>query len=271
MSSPTQRSKAYLEKQGYRVAIGTCQHCGSGFVKAPRGKPYKFCSRFCAVRGRGGGTKRQKLGRFCVVCNQYFEVQKSKSKNAVYCSNECRISKIDHNGVKNPNFKDAGSRTCEGCGKGYRSYVKTRRFCSVECGWNNAPEEGMKNGRRGYDAELRCCSELSSRGYSAYRSAASRGPFDVFALGSGGAVCVQVKRTKDKSRRRQKKAVDEIALIGAPVSEHNRKQMWCWVDRTGWFVVDIQSDGSRKEGWGLDWLGLAPVIQHEINTMRDNP
>ena len=259
--TPTQRT--------HKRGEGACEWCGDLFSKTPRGKPYRFCSRDCGVRGRGGPTRRAMVAKACAVCGRGYEIKSSHAIGSKYCSNKCKVSAIDHSGVSNPNFKGGGQRVCEGCSAMYVSYNKARRFCSEECGWANAPEESVRNGRRGYDAELKCCSELSSRGMTALRSAASRGPFDVVAFGMDGAISIQVKRTKDPSRRRHPKVVKEIAVLGAPVTEANRKQLWCWVDRKGWFVVDIKPDGSTIEGWGLDWVGLPPVIQGELNVMRD--
>jgi hypothetical protein len=41
--------------------------------------------------------------------------------------------KARYAGEKNNNFRDAGRRTCEQCGGEYRSYIKTRMYCSIAC------------------------------------------------------------------------------------------------------------------------------------------
>lgn len=43
------------------------------------------------------------------------------------CWNKHRV------GEGNPNFKDAGRKVCVQCGKEYKSYNKSRRFCSKSC------------------------------------------------------------------------------------------------------------------------------------------
>lgn len=269
--TPTQRTLKKLRSEGYMAAVveGRCEWCGCHFLKPRRGKPYRFCSRSCGVRGRSGPTKRRRVELTCATCNRHYELKASHAATSVYCSVECHRLGRDMSGNRNPNWKDSGRRTCDACGGEYKSYVKSRRYCSEKCGWDNAPGESMANQRRGYDAELKCMAELNSRGYLAFRTAASRGPFDVYAIGEGGVICVQVKRTKDPSRKRHRKAVEAISKVGAPASEHNRKQMWCWVDRKGWFAADIQPDGTVKEGWGIDWLGLNEPISPELELIRD--
>jgi Holliday junction resolvase len=125
------------------------------------------------------------------------------------------------------------------------------------------------NQRRGYDAELKVMHELDSRGYIAIRSARSRGPFDVFGLGEEGALCVQVKRTKNESLRWQKAEIQKMMKFRAMQRPTNRLFLWCWVDRKGWFIQELFKDGSTVHGWGLDWINMAPVIQHKIDLTRD--
>jgi hypothetical protein len=57
----------------------------------------------------------------------------------------------------------------------------------------------MSNYRRGYLVELRALRELERMGYSTFRSAKSRGPFDISGAKDTGILLVQVKREKEPS------------------------------------------------------------------------
>lgn len=52
-----------------------------------------------------------------------------------YCSKECMAIGYTKRlkGESNPNFKDASLRICERCNKEYKSYNKTRKYCSLKC------------------------------------------------------------------------------------------------------------------------------------------
>lgn len=216
----------------------------------PRGKPYKFCSRTCAVRGRTGISRRNRVVLNCKKCGRKYERKESAAGKSFYCSFKCLIADRDIGGLRNPNFKNAGWRRCEGCGSAYRSYSKTRRFCSALCGAAAQGEQAVANQRRGYDAELRCMEVLSDHGFIVFRSAASKGPFDVIAIGSGGLYLIQVKRTKEISRRRFPGVVRDLQKFDLPATAN--MQIWCWVDRTGWYVIDILRDGTTHERWMED-------------------
>jgi hypothetical protein len=108
----------------------------------------------------------------------------------------------------------------------------------------------MANQRRGYETERKCFFELESRGFLAFRSAASRGPYDIFAVGDGFCLFIQVKRTKHRENRAAPRFVRAMRAAVPEVSEINRKQLWTWVDREGWFVVEIGVEHEFAH-WGL--------------------
>lgn len=246
---------------------GKCERCGVAFLKPSRGKPYRFCSRACGVWGRGGPSRKIGLVINCKTCGKATDAKPKEDR--VYCSNECRYKGRDVDGEKNPNFRNAGWHLCVGCGARFHSYQKTRDYCTPECSWKHSSNWGHANQRRGYDAELKAMHELDSRGYFAFRTARSRGPFDVFGLGKEGALCVQVKRTKEEARRWQKAELEKMLKFREGQRDTNRMLLWCWVDGKDWFVREIYKDGSVKDGWGLDWLGLSPVVQQKLDLMRD--
>lgn len=100
----------------------------------------------------------------------------------------------------------------------------------------------MSNGRRGADAERRCVVELKSAGYSALRSAASKGPYDVVAISSSEVLLIQLKRTKKFSKVSYKKEIDAMVALPIPPGGVVKKQLWCWVDREGWRKFDLDVD-----------------------------
>lgn len=55
-----------------------------------------------------------------------------------------------------------------------------------------------RNYDRGYESEDRAVKDLTALGFTAWRSHASRGPFDVYACRFDKALLVQVKRTKHR-------------------------------------------------------------------------
>lgn len=226
---------------------GICEYCGMPFVKAQRGKPYRFCSYACGVRGRSGPTQCNRRKMQCRKCGKTYEIRASHAAKSLYCSMRCLFASRDIGGIKNPNFKNAGLRVCEGCGCTYKSYAKARRFCSMLCSHSESRELGVKNLRRGNDAELRCCETLTDHGFVVFRSARSRGPFDVIAVGQTGTYLIQIKRSKYAARRFHRKTIRELTAIAVPAIAY--KQIWCWIDNRGWFITDIFGDGTVHSRW----------------------
>lgn len=228
-------------------STGSCKLCGSLFQKTPRGKPYLFCSRTCAVQGRSGPSKKQNIIVKC-LCGTTFTTNQSKLKaNKKYCSRQCAAKFYDKTGTNNPNYKNAGWRNCEACDSLYHSYDKNRRYCGTLCAESKQGGIALGNQRRGYDAELKCFERLLNDGFLPMRSAASKGPFDVVGFSSKGTYFVQVKRTKLEARKKFPRVVKELSEI-IP-SEPCAKQIWVWVDRKGWFFIHINKDGTTEEWW----------------------
>jgi transcription elongation factor Elf1 len=71
----------------------------------------------------------------CVRCGAEMDVKPSHYDKVFYCSKACMAEayKDRMTGENNPNFKNAGRHICETCGVEFRSYNKTRRFCSQSC------------------------------------------------------------------------------------------------------------------------------------------
>lgn len=62
-------------------------------------------------------------------------VATAHQKRQVYCSKTCMAAAYRKRlvGGVNPNFRYASKRICDGCGNGYSSYNKTRKYCSHKC------------------------------------------------------------------------------------------------------------------------------------------
>lgn len=97
----------------------------------------------------------------------------------------------------------------------------------------------MANVRRGHDTERRCADELRAKGYSVTRSAASKGAFDIIAVNSFEVLFIQCKRTKSFARRAQPKDIRALIEAAVPMASNVRKELWCWVDRDGWFITKV--------------------------------
>lgn len=228
----------------------SCGTCGVDFSKPQRGKPYKFCTRKCAVVGRPGPTRKSQTKVICGYCACEYSIRASHAPLTKYCSKKCMTAARDISGDKNPNYKAAGVRKCEACGNDYRSYNSTRRYCGVECSWIFSASDAMKNYRRGYDAELACRSLLAKHGFVAMRSPASKGMFDVIAIGDGGTYLIQVKRTKNEARKRFTSLVKQLGKTKFRPPHHI--QVWVWVDKKGWYVTHVIPGGEPEGFWMLD-------------------
>lgn len=75
------------------------------------------------------------VDKTCPTCQTIFKVKRSHASIEVYCSKVCMSTAYQERlrGESNPNYRNAGARTCEKCGAGYSSYNKTRQFCSRAC------------------------------------------------------------------------------------------------------------------------------------------
>lgn len=212
----------------------------------------RTCSRSCGVRIRCGPKRRQDRtpNVACAHCGTLLWRKASLLKRwpKFFCGRRCNAyyQQTHGAGENNPNFRDAGWRVCVGCGTRYKSYTKTRRYCSVNCGRILAAEGTVANLRRGADAERRCANELRDLGYVAVRSAASRSPFDVIAIRGDEILLVQVKRTKAKGRMLHGKTRRELETFAVPDVGCVKKQLWCWLDRAGWTKTEIVSSKVRE-------------------------
>lgn len=71
----------------------------------------------------------------CVICGNEFKASSARV-NAKCCSNACRyiLQGQMRAGANNPRWMGAErERTCQKCGKSFRCYSRSRKFCSIAC------------------------------------------------------------------------------------------------------------------------------------------
>lgn len=75
------------------------------------------------------------MEKICLHCELPFRVKPSHAPIKFYCSKSCMGEhyRTRLRGEANPNFRNAGERTCETCQRVFTAYSKTRRFCSQAC------------------------------------------------------------------------------------------------------------------------------------------
>lgn len=225
--------------------VKICEYCGNEFH--PHRKTQVFCCRDCSVRGRSGPTKRSSpdTNAQCAYCGRRIYVQPKRLKNQfVYCDSKCMGAhrRIISNGEDNPNFQNVPLKVCEGCGKEFKSYNSTRRYCSALCSYGASKNEAIANQKRGLEAEKMCAKELKRKGYSSFLSAGSRGDFDVIGISEEEMLLIQVKRTKSMQPGRifPKKAIEKLKNAKYPAGKIVKKQMWTWVDmKEEWHIKGV--------------------------------
>lgn len=235
----------YKKNHGRHNYLIVCKGCKKEFKPFRRNQ--SFCSRDCGVKGRSGPLRRQKekYNTQCAECGKPLYKRKSylEQTKVVCCSIVCRSNNIRkrYKGKNNPNYRNIPLKRCEGCGRPFRSYNKTRRYCTHSCSHSLAASEAIANAHKGYQAEIWCRDELQKQGYHSTLSARSRGEYDVIAISDREILLVQVKRTKANTASRifPKAALRQLSAAITPNSEIIRKQMWTWQDDTGWHIKEV--------------------------------
>ncbi len=247
MSSPTTRTLELLRRNGElkvrhdttRLPDVPCQFCGEVFRRIRRTS--RFCSRYCGVRGRIGKCKRVRETVQCDECGAVLERKPYlvATLKRHFCDRECQNkSKSKSNaGSGNPNYRGAGDRTCECCGKGYRSYNTMRRFCSPYCSGITDRTGALGRFAYGREAEYQCASALEAIGIYTLVMLNSRGQYDVVAFGRSGFIGIQVKRSKWKFNRCR--PGDVRAVRRSFKSKDSQRQLWTLIDGVGWYVYRI--------------------------------
>ena len=229
-----------------------CERCGNKFRAHHSWN--RFCSRYCSVRGRSGPTRKRYLepNTVCSQCGTGIIKRNSdlfnlhggvaQPKKHLFCSRKCFSLHCETRlGNANPNFKDRGKRVCIGCGKGYRSYDKGRRYCGHLCSQKFSRTEALISVRKGREAERRCVKELRKRGYIAFLSAASRGPADVIAISSSEILLIQVKYTRSEKAIFRSAWHLPLLKLKLPESPLIKRQLW-HLAGTRWITKEVSSE-----------------------------
>ena len=220
-----------------------CEACKKSFVY--RHIKHRTCSRQCGIKVRGGQRALVKWIKMnCLKCNK--EVIRNPSKLAgrsyAYCSQECKRKNIDISGQKNPNYRNAGWRICDGCHEKYHSYDKRRQFCGVCCSQKVKKSGALSVVKYGKDGEEIAMNKFSENGYLVLKSKDSRGPFDFIAFHPQELKTrlVQVKRTKCIYRRCQPRDIRALKCFKSfPFNPNVSVELWTLVDGCGWFSKRI--------------------------------
>lgn len=211
--------------------LKTCAVCECHFKAHHRSN--RCCSRKCAVKIRAGRCRKIDLvATECAFCAARVERKPSKMKSISFCGASCRgrYLAIHAKGANNPNYSDAGRKTCEVCFSEYRSYDSSRRFCSIACAAQGA--SGNNGSLYGYQAEDECCDILRRKGYYALKPRNSRGPFDVIARKGHDMLAIQVK-SRTSSFVLPLKEFEYIA--SARVGHGVSKELW-FKSPNGWEI-----------------------------------
>jgi Holliday junction resolvase len=96
-----------------------------------------------------------------------------------------------------------------------------------------------KNYLRGVKKERDAVRELIAMGYTAGRSAGSKGVFDVIGLGPRDSMALQVKRVRKPCNNLKAFRKDLEQIKNAQVSPNTKKALWVWIDRKGWEKIEV--------------------------------
>lgn len=125
--SPTQRTckKSFSKEAGWvHRYLNLCNLCEKAFH--PHRRKQKFCSLYCAVRGRGGKTAVNQVSAECFNCKVEYKKMMSKISSSKFCSRKCqmfyRIEK--YKGVENPNWR--GGKSFESYSSNWVSSLKQK-------------------------------------------------------------------------------------------------------------------------------------------------
>lgn len=111
--------------------ITTCKSCGLEFETTH--SKAKFCNRECYWDDRGRSKPLT-----CIECKREFK--NVDHPDAKFCSRECVISNQRAN-KRDPMPEPL--HVCVSCGKEFRRYGRTRKYCSQQC-YHDAPKEVLR-------------------------------------------------------------------------------------------------------------------------------
>ena len=68
------------------------------------------------------------------------------------------------------------------------------------------------------------------------RSTASKGPYDLMAVGPNDVLLLQVTRMRKPTPTRIRQKLRALAAAAAPEVPCVRKELWIWTDHEGWRI-----------------------------------
>lgn len=217
--------------------LNQCAACGVSFN--PHRRQQAYCSRKCAVGCRTGNKRRNQVAVECSDCGSALlrkSYNASKFKRH-FCSRQCKANydAIRYLGRCNPNFRNAGHKTCMGCSRPFVSYNALRKFCSIRCAHKYANGHPIYASQVGLMYELECMKVLEVMGYAAWRTRASRGPFDVVGCNGSGFLFIQVKKTTGSNP--PSSTWKALRLLTLP--QNSKKQVWIHTRHNVWKVIEL--------------------------------
>ena len=215
-----------------------------------------------------------------------------------YCSMECmsKAYKSRMAGADNPNYRDSGTRTCEQCGKDYKSYNKTQRYCSHKCYSETRPRKAPKPKKpprppaKGYIKKGRPPSKkvsgecLNCKAVISYLPSNPR-KYCSYAchIADGGAQRAGDAAAKAKMKYGAKKDANHKELMQAIrtiTAAHDLSNAGfgvpdgiAWVN-DGWHLFDIKNPktaygrrglNKRQKDWASDWRGGPVYLIYNVD------
>ena len=184
-----------------------------------------------------GSRAQIRTGRYvkCAQCgNSIWRTGSRRDRNKYhFCDSSCygvwkKVSGLC-NVDANPNWKGGISpRECHTCKQIFLTRDKHRKYCSHKC------TKRINLGIKGRRLEWKARDELRKEGYLVVRSAGSRTPIDLIAIGLNKILLVQVKATKIKDTTLQSFTKDIQQLEEIPCPQCCIKELWIWYNNNGW-------------------------------------
>lgn len=207
-----------------------CIRCGKEFKGGSHWKtrPPKHCSRECRVE------TSKKIGHFkymasCVKADLWKVPPDQMVKVAE------RLEKYPELSIDNA-LKDIGLTSSWGRTR-LRRVIGENRFCKLLRG-----HFGNNRADRGNFAERKIASILRKDGWIVYRSAGSKGLYDLIAYKENEMIFIQVKRTKKPTTLSHLVSSKEIQAIKDDKIPFGRKEIWIWTDGNNHREVNISKN-----------------------------
>jgi hypothetical protein len=236
----------------YPLVTRSCPVCGERFSKTMR---LQTCSEKCGYAlVKLNSAKRH--DKQCIYCKRRYRSWRDEQKFcSLHCSVRGRLGKTRYSTL---------SIRCEECGKSVLikpSHRHLARYCSRKCKDQSTRQLPYAQFKRGMKWESDCAKRLRREGYLVFRSALSRGPFDLIAVHPFSAEIkfIQVKGTANREN------IDPspndraaIILVDIPSVLEATKEIWRVVEGVGTYesVYPNECDGVEDSEFPVDSEGF---------------